>query len=96
VALATSRLADEGELARDSSYDASVKLLHITASLRVVAKHRHMPKVSMETARDIIERAAVAPSLSHEDQLMVDDLERVTFVPIAELAELTKKWLPRG
>jgi len=32
-------------------------------------------------ARSSIQEAAVARSLSHEDQLMVDDLERVTGAP---------------
>jgi len=27
---------------------------------------------------------------------MLDGLERVTGMPIARLAELTKKWLPKG
>jgi len=75
---------------------ARPKPLHIAASLRVIARHKHVPGISLQAAREIIQGAAAAPSLSREEQSMVDDLERTTGVPLAELAELTKRWLPRS
>src|SRR5689334_23053784 len=69
-----------------------MKPLHIAASLRIVSKHLHVRKVSIMAARDAIQRAAKAPVYGP----MVDELEQATGMPIAELAELTKKWLPKG
>jgi len=47
-------------------------------------------------AREAIQRAAAATTRTREEQLLIEDLERITGVAIAELAELTKKWLPKG
>lgn len=71
---------------------ATVKPLHIAASLRVVAKHKHMPRIPIETAREAIQRAAAAAARTHEEQRMVDELERVTGMPVADLAKLTEQW----
>jgi hypothetical protein len=70
-----------------------VKPLHIAASLRVVSKHTHVRKISIMAARDAIQRAAKVPVMHGP---MIAELEEVTGMPIAELAELTKKWLPKG
>jgi hypothetical protein len=51
--------------------------LHIAASLRIVGKHLHMSKPSIEQARGAIERAATGRRTA-EQQPMVDELERVT------------------
>jgi hypothetical protein len=72
-----------------------VKALHIATSLRIVAKHKHMPGIPLEQARDIIQGLAVAKTRTHDDERLVEDLERVTGLPIAELAKLTKEWSPR-
>ena len=68
-----------------------MKPLHIAASLRIVSKHLHVRKVAIAAARDAIQRAAKMPELH---QAMVAELEQVTGMRVAELAELTKKWLP--
>ena len=68
--------------------------LHIAASLRVVAKHLHMPKLSIATARAAVERAA--KPTTNEERAMVEELERVTGLSIAELVERSKAWLPKG
>lgn len=67
--------------------------LHI-ATPRVVSKHMHVRKISIMAARDAIQRAARLQTES--ERPMVADLEEVTGLSIAELAGLTKKWLPRG
>jgi hypothetical protein len=69
-----------------------VKPLHIAVSLRIVAKHRHIPKISLVQAREAIQRVAVAPTQA--DRLMIEDLERTTLMSISELAAITIKWLP--
>jgi hypothetical protein len=74
---------------------ARARPLHIAASLRVIARHKPAAVISLQAARDIIQGAAAAPSLSHDDRLMVEELERVTGESIAELADLANQWLPR-
>jgi hypothetical protein len=78
------------------SYDACVKNLHIAASLRIVARHRHIPKIPIATARDDIQRLAMATARTQEDEQLIDEIERVTNLPIAELALLAQNWLPKG
>jgi hypothetical protein len=72
--------------------------LHIAASLKVVAKHRNVPSVSVDEARDAIKR------ISHDgdtdpgaraDALLREHLERSTGMSIGELASLTDLW-PEG
>jgi hypothetical protein len=36
-----------------------VEALHITASLRIVAKHKHMPGIPIGQAREIIQMSVV-------------------------------------
>jgi hypothetical protein len=55
-----------------------MKALHFAARLRVVAKHRHIPRIAIDTAGESIQRAATDRTRTHEDQLMADELERVT------------------
>jgi hypothetical protein len=67
--------------------------LHFAASLRVVAKHRQIAKISIIQARKAVD---VKPL--EQDQLMVEELECVTgmrIAGIASLAALTIEWLPR-
>ena len=63
-----------------------MKPLHIAASPKIVAKHKHAPGVPIEVARDII-RGLVMPGgrVTQDDERLVADLERVTGIPIAEL-----------
>lgn len=80
------------------------KPLHIAASLRIVARHEHMPRITVEAARDVIQRAARDKSRSHGDQLMVDDLERAAklgprfvralSVSLSELDPPVLRWSP--
>jgi len=56
---------------------------------------RRRASISVMAARSIIQAAAVAPSLSHEEHLMVEDLE-LTGVPIAETPRADEKRLPKG
>jgi hypothetical protein len=74
-----------------------MKPLHIAASLKIVAKHKHMPGIPLEQARDVI-RGLVMPGgrVTQDDERLVEDLERVTGMPIAELARLTVEWVPKG
>jgi len=71
-----------------------VKRLHITASLRIVANHRNTPHISIYNARSLIRDLANAKHRTLDDQRLVEDLERATGTPIAELAKLTAQWLP--
>ncbi len=72
-----------------------MRLLHIAASLRVVAKHRHVPGISIAPARKEIQRFAASTVRMKEDERLVEELERVTILSIDELATLSEKWLPR-
>jgi len=67
-------------------------VLHLTASLRIVAKHKHMPKLTVVQARDAIEHLATAAQLTREEQRLAQDLEAATKIPVAELARITKQW----
>ena len=78
---------------------AVVKPLNITVSLRVVAEHEDLPRISFIQVREIVHGRADGqrlPPVTHEDQRMLEELEQITGVSIAELAELTKKWLPNS
>ena len=59
--------------------------------MRIIAKHQHIPKISIAVARDVIQRLTVR-TLAHEDQQLIDELEKRNGVSIAELAKLTKSW----
>jgi hypothetical protein len=73
-----------------------VKALHIATSLRIVAKDKHMPKIPLDQARDIIQRLAATKNWGARGSATVDDLEARTGVPISELAKLTTEWLTKG
>jgi hypothetical protein len=68
-----------------------MKPLHLVTCLRVVSKHTHIPKISIAVARDAIQRLTTG-TLTHEDQQLIEELEKRTGVTIAELAKLTDKW----
>jgi hypothetical protein len=46
------------------------------------------------TARDVIHRLAASKTRTHEDELLIEDLEGAAGLPIAELAKLTDRWPP--
>jgi hypothetical protein len=71
-----------------------VKGLHVAKSLKIVAKHRHTPDISVHNARTLIRELARAKHRTLDDERLVEDLERVTGVPIGELAKLSAQWLP--
>jgi hypothetical protein len=73
-----------------------VKPLHITASLRIVAKHKHMPGIPIDLAHDIIQTLAKAKTRTRDDERLIEDLEARTSLSIAELAKLTKEWPLEG
>ena len=73
-----------------------MKALHIATSLRIVAKHKHMPGIPIDQAREIIQDVAKRKTLTRDDERLIDDLEGRTGVSIAELARLTKEWVPEG
>jgi hypothetical protein len=69
--------------------------LHIAACLRVVAKHKNMPSISVDGARDVIKRLALYGDTDAElksDVLLREHLHRATGMPLAELAALTDLW----
>jgi hypothetical protein len=72
-----------------------VKALHIAKSVKVVAKHRHVPGISIYNARSLIRELANSKHRTLEDQRLVEDLERATGMSIAELATLSAQWLSR-
>ena len=66
----------------------------MAASMRIISEYLCTPSLSIEEARAWIRRLAMAHSGIAEDRL-VDDLEEVSGMPIAALAELSKTWLPK-
>ena len=71
------------------------KPLHVATSLKIVAKQMHVAKPSIMVVRDRIQRLAGA-RVTREDQLLAEELEEATGMPIAELAKLTERWLSEG
>jgi hypothetical protein len=69
--------------------------LHLAAITRVLANFLCMQSLSDDEARMWIRRLAIVHS-GPAEQHLIDELERVTGMTIAELAELTKKWLSKG
>jgi hypothetical protein len=67
--------------------------LHIATSVLIIAKHRHTA-VSVSDARDAIQRLAAATWPTTEDKRVIEDLAGATGLPLSELAEVTKEWLP--
>ena len=66
----------------------AAKPLHIATSLKIVAKHMHVAKPSIMVVRDRIQRLA-GSRVTREDQLLAEELEEATGMPIADLAKLT-------
>jgi hypothetical protein len=66
--------------------------LHIAACLKIIARHRNVPSVSVAEARDLIKRIAhysdTDPRLKDET-LLREHLERSTGMKITELAART-------
>jgi hypothetical protein len=72
--------------------------LHIAACLKIFAKHRKVPSVTVDEARDAIKRIAhygdTDPG-AKADALLREHLQRSTGMSIDELASLTDLW-PKG
>ena len=68
---------------------------HLAASMRVVASHLHMRRVTIDTARDAVldaARTVKAGTATPEIVTLVDRLEKVTGVDIAELGNDAEDW----
>ena len=68
---------------------------HLAASMRVVASHLHMRRVTIDTARDAAldaARAAKAGTAGPEISTLIARLEKVTGVGIAELGKAADGW----
>jgi hypothetical protein len=68
---------------------------HLAASMRVVASQLHMRRVTVDTARDEVLKAAhwiQASTGGPETKTLVARLEKVTGVGVAELAKAAKSW----
>ena len=70
--------------------------LHIATSLRIVAKHKHMPGITIVQARDIVQRLAAAEAYPRDESRLVMELQQRTGLSIADLAKLTKQWPLEG
>ena len=66
--------------------------LHIAASIKIVAQHRNIPGMTIDTARDEIKRLAAGSGETPEDIRLRVHLERSTGMKIKDLAELTEQW----
>jgi hypothetical protein len=76
-----------------ASSPRSKRPLHIATSVLVIARHRRLA-VSVSDARDTIQRLASAKWPTSEDKRVIEDLVGATGLPLSELAEVTKEWLP--
>jgi hypothetical protein len=68
---------------------------HLAASMRVVASHIHMRRITIDTARGAVIDAArlvKAGGASPEIETLVARLEKVTGVGIAELGKVAEDW----
>ena len=71
------------------------KLLHLTASMRIIAKHANMRRVSIAAAQDTVKALAFTAArdrLLEEDKPLVVKLERACGCTIAELAVHAEDW----
>ena len=69
--------------------------LHIAACLKIVAKHKNMATISVDGARDVIQRLALYSDTEAElkaDLLLREHLERTTGLNIHDLAARTDLW----
>jgi hypothetical protein len=69
--------------------------LHIAASIKIVAQHRNIPGMTVDTTRDEIQRLATGSGETPEDIRLRVHLERSTGMKIKDLAKLTEQW-PRN
>jgi hypothetical protein len=76
--------------------DSTGTRLHIATSLKIVAKHKHVPDLAVEQAGEIIRRLAAAQAHTRDEGRLVMELQQRTGLSIAALAKLTKEWLPGG
>ncbi len=68
---------------------------HLAASMRVVASHLHMRRVTIDTAREAVvdaARRAKAGRSTPENEVLVDRLEKVTGASISELSKAAERW----
>jgi len=68
---------------------------HLAASMRVVASHLHVRRATIDTAREVVldaARAVKAGTATPEVVTLVDRLENVTGVGIAEPAKAAEGW----
>ena len=68
---------------------------HLAASLRVVASHLHMRRVTVDAARDEVlnaARAVQAGTAGPEIKTLVARLEKVSGASLAELAKAAEGW----
>lgn len=66
--------------------------LHIAASIKIVAQHRNIPGMTVDTTRDEIKRLATGSGETPEDIRLRVHLERSTGMKIKDLAKLTEQW----
>jgi hypothetical protein len=74
---------------------APPKPTHLAASMRVVASHLHMRRVTIDTARDEVLQAAEkvkSGATTPKIETLVARLEKVTGASIAELAGAAERW----
>jgi hypothetical protein len=72
---------------------------HLTASMRVIASHAHMRRVTVEAAREQVLRVAdrfAAGGVSREDDRLAAALTKATGCTVGELAVLAKGWGASG
>ena len=79
----------------DVAKPATPLATHLAASMRVVASHLHMRRVTIDIARDAVRdaaRAVKAGTAGLETEMLVSRLEKVTRVGIAELGKAAGGW----
>jgi hypothetical protein len=79
----------------DAAKPATPAATHLAASMRVVASHLHMRRVTIDTAREqVLEaaQAAKAGTATPEIALLVARLEKVTGANIADLGKAAEGW----
>ena len=68
------------------------KPTHLAASMRVLASHLHMRRLTIDITRDEVLKAAHLPQTATEAKTLVARLEKVTGVGIAEVAKGAGGW----
>jgi hypothetical protein len=75
---------------------AATKPLHMAPSLKVVAKHKHTPGISIDLARDIIQDLAKRKTLTRGRRAPDRGSRRAHRRIDHRAGELTKEWPPKG